>query len=826
MAYCYRTPGKQLGDVIGLPGYDSFYHTKMAVMLPEHGLVDSFPWLQLVSFTNKPHEFVSHHVGFHLYLSPFVHLAHALQGDYLIGARWAMAFVFGLNCMLFYMLLRAGQVPWPWVWMLLFFLMPHDFFQRHGYVRAIGPSLVGIQLLLLMLIQKRYILAGLVITGSIYVYLGAVLYMPVVTICYVVAHLIGPADSRSWSWKLAICTFTGWLVGVLIYPYSSGMLDFLILQVTGSGLSPDIQVGNEWRSYNGVWWFVRSSATLIAVFVSATLLRMRLGPPLNGRELALLLLNVLFLGLTLKARRFIEYWPPICMLSSAYLAAPVLTKASDYYRTVFKRHPRISVSVLGVMLASMSVGLIVWSGVLKITSAQVGSILVDWPMWGAIITLAILPRLIAIWCIPKIGLTHRWPFVSVLAVGGCGALIFVVLWLADIVLGTNTRSPLIQYNGIFWAALVAYYLVVPALSFASSNAVYEASLQTALVATGRTIVCALLLASIGLSIGMMQFSKIADKLDCGYDLKSIQTMMEFIQSDSRPGDIIFTDDWDIFPVFFYFNSYNHYLVGLDPKFTQALYPEMWERYVRITRGEVPTKSNVKSGVAGGEPVTMHIDVRLTDIRDLFKARYVITDRDHTRFAAKLAAAPSLAEQVYPQSHDQGGNDSAYKVFRILRPGEIPKVTSNPPLEPDSEGRLFLSQLKPAVVEQGWGYLENDRTVDQRTITIRGRVYKHGLGTHATSNIVYDIPERYEQFCAIVGIDDETGGNGSINVAVYLDGNCVYKSPRIVGNSEPITIRIPLNGARQLQLTADETDDGNRFDHVCWADAHFLRVTGE
>jgi hypothetical protein len=39
---------------------------------------------------------------------------------------------------------------------------------------------------------------------------------------------------------------------------------------------------------------------------------------------ALLLINFAFLLLTFKARRFIEYWPPFCVLSAAYLSAPVL----------------------------------------------------------------------------------------------------------------------------------------------------------------------------------------------------------------------------------------------------------------------------------------------------------------------------------------------------------------------------------------------------------------------------------------------------------------------------------------------------------------------
>ena len=56
-------------------GRDSFYHIKMAALLPEHGLVKTFPWLEFTYFTDEGDAFVSHHYGFHAMLVPFVKLS-------------------------------------------------------------------------------------------------------------------------------------------------------------------------------------------------------------------------------------------------------------------------------------------------------------------------------------------------------------------------------------------------------------------------------------------------------------------------------------------------------------------------------------------------------------------------------------------------------------------------------------------------------------------------------------------------------------------------------------------------------------------------------
>jgi hypothetical protein len=286
--------------------------------------------------------------------------------------------------------------------------------------------------------------------------------------------------------------------------------------------------------------------------------------------------------------------------------------------------------------------------------------------------------------------------------------------------------------------------------------------------------------------------------------------------------VVFTDDWDIFPVFFYHNRHNHYIVGLDPKFTHQREPELWDRYVKISRGEVPSTIRLTAARDTGNVAT----VGLSDIRDRFRARFVVCDRDHRRLADALAAAPDLAEFAYPGSSYANARAAEYVVFRVRDTDEKFDLAVDSQKPGDIPSAIQLSSLQPVSVEQGWGDLGANRTVDGNIMRMRGRTYDRGLGTHAPAKLLYTVPAGYRWFEAVIGIDDETSSRGSVVMSVLLDGNRVYESPVLVGGAEPAVVRIPLGDARQILLQAEPTADGRRFDHANWAEARFTAGSDE
>lgn len=531
---------KSRDGVIGVPGNDSFYHLKMAELLPDEGLVKTFPWLQFSYFREQGDAFVSHHYGFHCLLYPFVAASNWLTGDSLAGGRWAVSTYFAITACIFLYILRTARVPLPLLWLLLLLILPHQFFMRHAYVRAIGPALIMMMLLIVMLMRRRPVGLALVAGLSNHLYLGAIMYTPLIVGAYAAACLLDRNATRKFPWLLVIAAIIGWGVGAVTYPYFDGMIEFLKLQVFGTGLSPDIAVGREWKPYDGVWWFVTElCGPLLVVIVPVAVARFRLGPRLDVAELFLLFLNLGFLVLTLKARRFIEYWPAFALLSAALMSRPLLSSLSEL---------------------------------------------------------------------------------------------------------DNNGDKKLAYEPLHlnWIATVA--LAVLVVSF------------------------------VGLA-GYPRWMEVRRSAVCKFDLPAIRATMDFVKANSQPKDVIFTTDWDDFPLFFYHNSQSYYVVGLDPKFTHERRPDLWERYVKLTRGQAPVTSSLRRTDDDGRKFVDKLDIQLADIRNHFRANLVITDDDHTKLARQLSRDKELATLIYPDTNYAQCREAPYLVFRINN-GSNSAVKSN------------------------------------------------------------------------------------------------------------------------------------------------------
>jgi len=88
------------------------------------------------------------------------------------------------------------------------------------------------------------------------------------------------------------------------------------------------------------------------------------------------------------------------------------------------------------------------------------------------------------------------------------------------------------------------------------------------------------------------------------------------------------------------------------------------------------------------------------------------------------------------------------------------------------GETPLSELKWRAVTATYGNVNLNRNVQGGRLKIGGREYKHGLGTHATSHIIYDLPAGTLRFRATAGLDHsgtDQGGCGesaSVQFRVY------------------------------------------------------------
>src|SRR5262249_32476971 len=108
----------------------------------------------------------------------------------------------------------------------------------------------------------------------------------------------------------------------------------------------------------------------------------------------------------------------------------------------------------------------------------------------------------------------------------------------------------------------------------------------------------------------------------------------------------------------------------------------------------------------------------------------------------------------------------------------------------------------------------------------------GLGVHSHSRLTYALTSPgapYSRFEALVGLDEKTGGRGSVHIRVLTDGKPRdlgttrgRKSVTLTGKSEPLAISVTLKGARELTLEVDFGPGGDVGDHVDWVDARLVR----
>ncbi|MCG3136987.1 MAG: hypothetical protein HJJLKODD_00828 [Phycisphaerae bacterium] len=171
---------------------------------------------------------------------------------------------------------------------------------------------------------------------------------------------------------------------------------------------------------------------------------------------------------------------------------------------------------------------------------------------------------------------------------------------------------------------------------------------------------------------------------CKHDIKAISQAMNWFQENTPKDSLIFADDWDWFPIYYYYNHHNRYVCGLDPQFTNSMSPELWERYKRITRGQIPGNYSIKTIVQNPnshelEIKTKTFGVEIKDICTYFEADYVIVDQEHTSFYRKLKDAPQQFEYVYPLGLRKlpPAIQPPFAVFRVIKPDFSTSQQSNP-----------------------------------------------------------------------------------------------------------------------------------------------------
>lgn len=153
-----------------------------------------------------------------------------------------------------------------------------------------------------------------------------------------------------------------------------------------------------------------------------------------------------------------------------------------------------------------------------------------------------------------------------------------------------------------------------------------------------------------------------------------------------------------------------------------------------------------------------------------------------------------------------------------------------PDAPLGQEYIRLSSLEIEKTKCGW---ENhtpkkDKSIDGNNITIGGKVYESGVGTHGPSQIIIKLNGSVTDFYTVLGVDDEVkeAGNFDYHVYVKAEGGAtedVAKGTINRFSNQSVDIHADnLSGWKYLYLETSNGNDGtNTCDHIDWANAYLV-----
>ncbi|MBT4936469.1 hypothetical protein HON22_00980 [Candidatus Peregrinibacteria bacterium] len=443
------------------PDPDSFYHMKMSLLIRDGNLAQGFPWLS--DYTILGEAYTDQHFLYHVFLIPFVSLFEPA-----IGIKIATVFLGAALITIFYWFLKKEKIRFAGLYsLLLLFVEPFTF--RISLAKAPSVSLIFLLIILWCLFRYRSKYLFIASTIFVWAYGGFLLAVVLAGAFWLVSVIYDLFKNRSsgllkkffgkqkpWivrvfigkEFGLLLVSILGVLVGLVVNPYFPNNLSYYWSQLVQIGIvnyQNVIGVGGEWYPYsitelipNTVFLFLILLAGLIVYFITFK--------KQDKRSTTLLLLAIFFLSLTLKSRRYVEYFVPFAMLFGAFALNPILARAN-------------------------------------------------------------IPRII-----------KKLPSFY------------------------NSRK-------IVFTLLLVYFIVtIP-------------------------------------TIALRDLKQERNSFESGIQYNKFESASKWLKQNTPKDSIVLHSDWDEFPILFYHNSHNRYIVGLDPTFMYVHNEDKYWKWVNITIGE-------------------------------------------------------------------------------------------------------------------------------------------------------------------------------------------------------------------------------------------------
>ncbi|HEY8458625.1 MAG TPA: NPCBM/NEW2 domain-containing protein [Actinopolymorphaceae bacterium] len=210
---------------------------------------------------------------------------------------------------------------------------------------------------------------------------------------------------------------------------------------------------------------------------------------------------------------------------------------------------------------------------------------------------------------------------------------------------------------------------------------------------------------------------------------------------------------------------------------------------------------------GGEA---RVTWELTTPSDVAPGDYELTATVTYRVGGSKASGGSASDDGAHASADRP------KPRTFSMPFTIPVTVPTPP----PSGEPWLSDVDWVESHNGYGPVLRDRNYWGDPLSIRGTTYPKGLWTHPPGDVAYYLGGHCTRLQADLGIDDSTGGRGSVVFEVwagYPDGRetTVFDSGVVRGTDPVVPLDVDLTDAVSVTLVTRDAGDGVSYDNADW-----------
>jgi len=321
---------------------DVFYHIKISKLMIEDQLVfTEFPWMQYSSLRDN---FTDHHFLFHILLIPFIYIAGTIWGAKIAIAFFAASFFTCLYWFLQKFKFKHSEL------IIIALLLFNSFFFRLSLMKATPLSLIILLFLITYIFEKKY--WQILLLSYIYVLTyGGWLLGLFIALIYIFSNILFFITQKKpilkeltnkllshHHLKIIISIIAGNILGIIINPYFPQNLKFYWQQIVDIGIvnySNIIQVGNEWYSTSALSVIV-SARFLLILLTIGILLTIFNHKKLNRQSIFFFLVSLIFFVLTLKSRRYIEYFAPFLAIFTGYLLTIYYTDLKKWIAEILK----------------------------------------------------------------------------------------------------------------------------------------------------------------------------------------------------------------------------------------------------------------------------------------------------------------------------------------------------------------------------------------------------------------------------------------------------------------------------------------------------------